>query len=142
MNPAPQPRHRTEKPRPLAVVEHPDGAARWAYGRALERAGFDVLTCGGPEVLPRGRCPLVTSGCCETAEAADVVVTALGMGSRETSDVLLSYTTRLPDTPIVAIETPVSEGVALRGRAPRATVLRRPTAESVVDACWDACTEH
>jgi hypothetical protein len=67
---------RTDRPRVL--IEHPDGASRWAYERILQGAGYDVVSCSGPEQLgrERTRCALLDEGACALVQGADVVVSS------------------------------------------------------------------
>ncbi len=46
---------------------------RWAHAADATRAGFDVLTCGGPNA----KCPALEGRACPLAEGADAIVVAL-----------------------------------------------------------------
>ena len=45
---------------------------RWAHAADAARAGFEVLTCGGPDA----KCPALEGRACPLAEGADVIVVA------------------------------------------------------------------
>ncbi len=45
---------------------------RWAHAADATRAGFEVLTCGGPDA----KCPALEGRACPLAEGADVIVVA------------------------------------------------------------------
>lgn len=90
---------RTERPRVL--IEDPDGAIRWASKRFLQRQGFDVAVCPGPEAMGARRCPEVSCGTCPLAEGADIIYMNLGWNNPESRDVLQAHRSRYPDTPVV-----------------------------------------
>lgn len=60
--------------RPRVLVE--GSGTRWAGERAAEEAGFEVITCPGPDGgrHPRRRCPLLDGDRCPLVDGADAVV--------------------------------------------------------------------
>ncbi|HEX9681738.1 MAG TPA: hypothetical protein VGA13_01530 [Acidimicrobiales bacterium] len=90
---------------PLVLIEESDPAVRWAESELLKRDGYDVVTCAGPDDLPRGVCPLVRDGHCDLAENADVIVHNLRqrlLGNRQVLDALREH---VPDTPVIVEAT-------------------------------------
>ena len=87
------------------LIDNRDDGVQAAVTSFMETKGYDVSVCGGPEMLPRQRCPLVHDGFCPTAEQADVIVTSLPLDDPRNAEVLRSYRTTYPDTPIV-VEIP------------------------------------
>jgi hypothetical protein len=63
--------------KPRVLVEGPDS---WAWRPRLTAAGFEVATCRGPS--PYEQCPLLISGVCATAAAADTIVCDLPLADR------------------------------------------------------------
>jgi CheY-like chemotaxis protein len=91
---------RTDRPRVL--VEDPDGAVLDVSRRALERQGFDVQVCTGPQGMGRRTCPLLHGEGCRLAAGADVVYTALAGSGSVGVDVVRTLHGRYPRTPVVA----------------------------------------
>jgi len=94
---------------PRVLVEHSDGAVRAMSERYLIEEGFQVATCGGPETLRRGVCPLASGHNCELANGADVIYTGLNWQARSSRDVLRALRTRFPRKPVV-IEVSRADG--------------------------------
>ena len=90
---------RTDRPRVL--VEDPDGAVRDAMRRLLEREGFDVALCSGPQDMGRRECPAVRGEGCALAAGADVVYTSLADADTQSREVVGALRTLYPDTPLV-----------------------------------------
>lgn len=88
---------------PRVLVEHPDADAAADVVAALRRSGFAVAVCPGP--ADGGLCPLATEDGCAAAEGADVVVSALGLGTPETRAALSALRRRLPETPLLVTAT-------------------------------------
>lgn len=106
------PRTWTEpRSRPRALVEDADGASQWATARILERAGFDVSCCDGPD--SSRTCPLVQAGECELATGADVIFNKLELDRVENRDVVTTLRGTCPATPlIVEVPQPQAERLA------------------------------
>jgi DNA-binding NtrC family response regulator len=85
--------------RPRVLVEDPDGAVRVAAQRILERAGFEVSTCAGPD--PGRTCPEVTRDGCPALDTADVVYASLDWHREEHREVLRAQRRRHPEVPVV-----------------------------------------
>lgn len=78
--------------RQTVLVEHADGATRWAAERSLRRDGFDVVTCPGPS---RHRdCPLLTGNACDLLDRADLVLN--GISGRAGEALMQTQRTHLP----------------------------------------------
>lgn len=115
------------------VVEDVDGAARWACARVLERAGYEVTTCGGPDANG-GVCRLVDTGHCGLVAGADVVVCALNLRRPENAAVLDALRARAAHLPTVVV---IPEPDVARNRdllAGCVVVAAPPTARELVDA--------
>lgn len=97
---------------PRILVENPDPAMAWANARELDRAGYQVVTClgpeGAPDLFPFGRCRLVDRGVCPLAEDADVVVFGLRFGHDRSRGVFRALRAAHPGLPI-CVEAPASE---------------------------------
>jgi hypothetical protein len=89
-----------EHRRPRVLVEHADGAMRWAAERVLRRAGYDVAGCGGPDENG-GPCPLVERGDCALVDGADVIVNGFDLDQKRNRDVVSSLHDVTGDTAIV-----------------------------------------
>jgi len=83
------------------LVEHPDPVWRWAARQRLESAGYEVATCGGPSVLPRGRCPLIAGEPCRALEGAEVVINGLGTRYAASRAVLEAVRAARPELPVI-----------------------------------------
>lgn len=80
--------------RQTVLVEHADGATRWAAERSLRREGFDVVTCPGPS--SHRDCPLLTRGECDLLDRADRVLN--GISGRAGEALMQAQRGRLPIT--------------------------------------------
>ena len=89
--------------RARVLVEDTDPASAWAAQHLLERQGYDVAVCGGPEAL--GGCPLVEEGCCPLAQDADVVFTSLRLSRPGNRQVVEAVAARWPDRPLIVEAT-------------------------------------
>lgn len=115
------------------LVEDADGAARWAWTRVLERAGYEVATCGGPDANG-GVCRLVDSGRCGLVDGADVVVYNLNAARAANAAVLDALRERAAHVPTVVV-MPEPDIPRHRERLAGCVVLPAPpTASDVVDA--------
>lgn len=94
-----------ERSRPRVLLETPDPGDAFACWRILERNGYEVSWCPGPDGSPPGTCPLVTSGQCALAGDADVIVSSLGLRRSSARCVLGALRRRLPDTPVIVAAT-------------------------------------
>jgi hypothetical protein len=84
------------------VVESDDAAVGWAVGGVLQREGYEVVQCPGPDA--GHRCPVLDGGRCQLVADADVVINLLG--GDHTDGIGPAVRTALrsahPDTPVVA----------------------------------------
>lgn len=85
--------------RPRVLVEDPDGAVLAASRRILEREGFEVATCAGPE--PGHRCPEVTSAGCPLMQGVDVIYSSLDWHEPEHREVLEAQRAHHPGVPVI-----------------------------------------
>jgi hypothetical protein len=83
------------------VIENAERALGVAQMAALEGAGLSVTTCGGPDALPGGECPVVERGSCSWVDAADVVVHDLDPDDPKHREVLAALRRAYPDVPVV-----------------------------------------
>lgn len=125
---------RTPREGPLrVVVEDADGAAPWAWRRVLERAGYMVATCGGPDANG-GMCRLVDTGRCELVEGADVILYNLNASHAANASVLDVLRERAAHVPTIVV-MPEPDIPRHRERLLGCVVLLAPpTASAVVDA--------
>lgn len=86
------------------LVESCDFVKRDVLTQVLTRNGYTVQSCGGPEATD-AECALVSTGACEAAAGADVIVHSMRHADRRNREVLNELRTRYPDTPIV-VEVP------------------------------------
>lgn len=120
--------------RTRVLVENHDFGNGFAIERALEDEGFEVSICGGPDALPKHRCPLVANGACGLVDGADVVVHSLNPDRPEHRSVLQSLRTLHPSTPLV-VEVPVPSQERHAELLEGCTVLSVPaTRETLLDA--------
>jgi hypothetical protein len=83
------------------LVEDPDGATRSSAARVLERAGFEVAACPGPDADAGRYCPEVRDGSCPLVAGADVVYTNLPWQLPDSREVLRAHRRCSPRTPVV-----------------------------------------
>lgn len=81
--------------RPRVIVETSGG--RWAHTVTATRAGFEVLTCGGPEA----RCPALQGHACPLATGADVIVMARPPSDPHARDLLGAHARVHEGVPVV-----------------------------------------
>jgi hypothetical protein len=93
---------RYQLPRPRVLIENSDYGTAYAAERILERRGYEVSVCGGPDHLRGRRCPLVAEGRCELVDDADVVVHGLDPDRPDHRAVLAALREERPSVPIVA----------------------------------------
>lgn len=86
---------------PRVLLEHRDVVVQDVLREALEGAGFDVRTCGGPE--GRG-CPVLRQEPCPAVEEADVVVSGL-VGTTLGRVIARRVRRRHPDRPLLVEAT-------------------------------------
>ena len=89
---------------PRVLIEHADEAKGMSLAAAVRHAGYAVAVCPGP--AQSERCPLAGDEGCEAAHGADVIVTSLGLGTRQSREVLEALRARCPATPLVVEVTP------------------------------------
>jgi len=87
------------------VIEHEDTAWQVAASRALERAGFEVVCCDGPNKLRHRGCPLLAGRPCELVDSADVVINGLGLRDAPNRDLLTTMRRTHPGLALV-VEAP------------------------------------
>jgi hypothetical protein len=80
------------------LVEIPGG--RWGHAPEVEDAGYDVLSCPGPD-RRRDPCPALTGQPCPLAAAADAIVVAMPPGSTE--ELVAAHQRFHPDVPMVIV---------------------------------------
>lgn len=100
------------------VVENADRIAAVDQMAALEDAGLSAVSCGGPDALPSGVCPVVEGGRCPWVEAANVVLHDLDLDNATDREVLQALRRSYPDVPIVLEipeETAVKHATLLEG---------------------------
>ena len=91
----------------LEAPDGPEGAMLW---RALNEHGYEVSWCPGPEGPPATWCPLMNDRPCDFVDCADVVVSALGFGSRTCREVLAKLGKVHPRARVIA-EAPLPAAV-------------------------------
>jgi len=70
---------------------------RWAHAADATRAGFEVLTCGGPDA----RCPALEGRVCPLAEGADVIVVARPPSDAHTRSLIAAHARLHPNVPVI-----------------------------------------
>jgi hypothetical protein len=88
------------------LFEHVDGGERWAAHELLTEAGYEVVTCGGPEAPGEHDCPVLQGEGCAAVCAADVIVTGLSSRWRTGPEILASVRAMHPETPIIVEASP------------------------------------
>ena len=117
--------------RPRVLVEHRDAAIRSAYARVLDRAGYDVETCGGPgDDGEPVQCPLLEDRPCPLVDGADVVLSSCDLV--RSRDILsrLASTARAP----VVFEAPKPMFDSYRDVAGESLFLAVPVTETTLRA--------
>ena len=123
------------------LVEDSDGAEREACEHALRKAGYDVASCGGPEVMGHRYCPLVQTGECALVDGADVVYNNLRLGNPANRDVVRAHRNRAR-TPLV-IEVPAPDITRYHPLLVTSTIVRAPARQNdVVGAVGEAVLSH
>lgn len=125
---------------PRVLIENADGAFRWAAGSLLERAGYEVASCGGPHSLSDGRCPLVTDGGCPLVDGADVVVNGLGIRDPAYRAVLAALCADNEDRPVV-VELPQPQFAALHDDFPGCRTVPFPVRPEDLVAAVDEAVD-
>jgi hypothetical protein len=87
--------------RPRVLLEDPDGAILATGELFLQRQGFDVAACLGPQRMGHRRCQLTTGGRCQLAQDADVVYSSLSWSDPNSREVLVALRAEYPRTPVV-----------------------------------------
>jgi hypothetical protein len=90
---------------PRVLVEESDGAVRSSIVRLLEREGFQVVGCGGPDDNAGSRCPLMKPASCPAAAEADVIFFSFPLSNPTNREILRLLKCRHSNTPIV-VEVP------------------------------------
>jgi hypothetical protein len=70
---------------------------RWAHAADATRAGFEVLTCGGPDA----KCPALEGRACPLAEGADVIVVARPPSDARTQSLIAAHSRLHPSVPVI-----------------------------------------
>jgi hypothetical protein len=116
---------------PRVLFESPDGAEAHATWKLLQRDGYRVTWCPGPQGGFSSECALTTIGHCSLVDEADVVVSALDLRDPSSQEVVRGLNEAASHTPVVV--------VASRGAAPRwadelpdCTVLSGPLSSKVL----------
>jgi DNA-binding NtrC family response regulator len=94
--------------KPRIVIENADPAERWVEDRILADAGYEVVTCAGPDTPRTGPCPLVVGADCPGIAGADVVVSSLRVEKDAGRAVLAGIRKRYPDMPIIVDAPPAA----------------------------------
>ena len=124
-------------PIPRVLIEHRDSSLRLSRARHLSEAGLEVATCGGPQVLARRGCPLLETGNCSLAAAADVIYTALRWRDRRCLVVLHELRSRYPDTALI-VETDIADAHLVEDQVTACTVLTAPVGTARMLTAIDA----
>ncbi|MEX2557701.1 MAG: hypothetical protein WEB06_18980 [Actinomycetota bacterium] len=95
---------------PRVLVENADDFARWATRRLLERSGFEVADCSGPDAGHGWQCPVTQGEPCTQVEGADAIVFSLDLRSDEGREILASHRQELSERPVVAEVTAPEAG--------------------------------
>ncbi|HTN79871.1 MAG TPA: GNAT family N-acetyltransferase [Acidimicrobiales bacterium] len=72
-------------------------SSRWGHAGDATRAGFDVITCTGPDA----RCPALEGRPCPLAAGADVIVVARPPSDARTRELIEAHGRLHPDVPVV-----------------------------------------
>jgi hypothetical protein len=124
--------------RPRVLIEHADYGVAFAAERILERKGYDLAVCGGPDHLRGARCSLVSQGRCELADKADVVVHGLNPDHAEYREVLCALRAHRPELPVV-VEVKARVAQRHTGLLDDCTTLEFPMRSSTLEeAVWAA----
>lgn len=100
--------------RPRVLIECPASASPSIVAQVVQRQGFDVRTCVGPQ--DRGGCDLIDKGTCALVSGADVVVNMLDAQDRSAPAVLGAVMAeRRP--PATVVELTLARTAALRRHA-------------------------
>lgn len=116
-------------PQPRVLIECPASASPSIVAQVVERHGFAVRTCVGPQ--DRGRCDLIDHGVCPLVSGADVVVNMLHSEDPSAAAVLGAVMAqRRPPATVVEL-TPARLAASSRGGAgsigpPQPTVITTP----------------
>jgi DNA-binding NtrC family response regulator len=127
--------------RSRVVVETPDVAKQVALARILDKSGYAVLSCRGPEGTD-DRCALVEHETCNGVAGADVVVHAMRPQDPRNREVLRHILDRYPDVPIV-VEAPRPYVERHPDEFERCRVVFQPmTAEMLIEAVEEAIRDR
>ena len=85
---------------PRVLVEEADEVGRWATVRLLERSGFEVGECPGPDAARGWECPIPRGEACPLVEGADAIVFSLSLGSEENRAILGTHRQSLLERPV------------------------------------------
>jgi hypothetical protein len=86
------------------LVESSGG--RWAHARDATHAGFEVMSCGGPDA----RCPALEGRACPLAADADVIVLARPPTDERTRQLLAAHADLHPGVPVIVQREPGEPG--------------------------------
>lgn len=113
-----------EPGRPRVLVESTDMAERYSIASILSREGFDVVTCGGPEVLGKP-CPLISGAACQAVSSADTVFYRLDLPDAENEAILRALKSEAEKRPVV-VEVPGPRADQMTELLEGCRVLRMP----------------
>lgn len=114
----------TDQGKPRVLVEARDGADGWACQQVLERRGYEVATCPGPE-SGRIPCPVLDGRDCPAAHGADLIVSLLDLSDAPSRSVVRGLGAMRPAKPIV-IEVSDEDRIRNADLIARTTALDAP----------------
>ncbi len=122
--------------RPRVVLECPPAGSPQIVARAIERHGYEVRICEGPD--RRHQCPLVHDGACALVNGADVVVNLLGTDPGDpAADVLPAVAGERRPPAIVSDRAPADD------HAHRVVITDRPlTTGGLIGAIGEALADR
>ena len=106
------------------LVEARDGADGWACEQILERRGYEVAICPGPE-SGRIPCPVLEGNDCPAARGADLIVSLLNLSHAPSRTVVRALGAMRPAKPIV-IEVSDEDRIRNTDLVARTTALDAP----------------
>jgi len=120
------------------LIESEDGAEVVAIRNLLDRHGYDVSWCPGPDARRSSRCPLVRKGTCRLVDEADAVLCTLDLDNAKHRAVVEALNTLHPEKPVIVAASPALSRRWARLLTARATLRRRPQPRELVTTIDDA----